>query len=110
MPPTRTSPSATPPETLEERFRQLAEAWHQAVVHVSSTTRRYNHPAYQEIIRMGPDVVPLLLRDMEKNQTHWFSALRQITGANPIAESAAGQIPEMVDACLRWAGDHGYRW
>jgi hypothetical protein len=110
-PPTRTSTSATPPmETVEERFRRLARAWHQAVAHLSSTTRRNNHPAYQEIIRIGLDVVPWLLRDMEENQTHWFSALRQITGADPIPKSAAGRVPEMVDAWLCWAKDNGYRW
>jgi hypothetical protein len=47
---------------------------------------------------------------MEQNQTHWFYALRQITGANPIPDSAAGRIPEMVSAWLRWAKANGYRW
>jgi hypothetical protein len=59
--------------------------------------------------RLGPAVVPLLLRDMEQNHTHWFCALREITGANPVSPSA-GDIPQMVEAWLRWARDNGYRW
>jgi hypothetical protein len=68
------------------------------------------HPAYQEIISLGPAVVPLLLRDMEEKHTHWFIALRKITGASPIPKSAAGRIPLMVEAWPRWGKDNGYQW
>jgi hypothetical protein len=97
-------------ESVEERFCRLAAAWRKAVAHHSSTTVRNNHPAYQEIISLGTEVVPCLLRDMEENQTHWFYALRQITGADPISRSAAGNIPAMVAAWLQWAKENGYRW
>lgn len=103
-PVTRT-PGGQPPETLEDRFRELAEEWHKAVAYHSSSTVRSNHPAYQEIIKLGPEVVPLLLRDMEANHTHWFTALRRITGADPVPESAAGNVPKMVGAWLDWAKD-----
>src|SRR6266446_3198235 len=89
----------TPPptETVAEQFRRLAASWHNAVAHHSSTTVRNTHPAYREIIGLGLEVVPLLLRDMEQNHTHWFSALREISGANPVPPSAAGNIPQMVE-------------
>jgi hypothetical protein len=104
-------PPATPPsETVEERFRRLAAVWHKETDYLSSMSEAFGHPAYQEIIRLGPPVVPLLLRDLEENHTHWFGALRAITGAQPIPQSAAGNIPEMAEAWLRWAKDHGYRW
>ncbi len=104
-------PSASPPkENLEPRFRRLASIWHEAVAHQSSSTLRNNHPAYREIIALGPDVVPLLLRDMQEHHTHWFAALREITGANPVPESVAGNVPQIVDAWLRWAKDQGYDW
>jgi hypothetical protein len=108
--PVKQASPTVPEETLEERFRRLAAAWHKAVALQSSPTIRNNHPAYQEIISLGLGVVPLLLRDMEENHTHWFAALRHITGANPIAEAAAGDIPRMVEAWLAWAKDNGYRW
>jgi hypothetical protein len=108
--PTRQTPGKPPAETVAERFRRLAAAWQQAVAYHSSTTVRTNHPAYREIIGLGPEVVPLLLQDLAANHTHWFAALREITGADPIPESAAGNIPQMVESWLRWAKDHGYRW
>jgi hypothetical protein len=97
-------------ETVEQRFRRLAAAWQEAVAYHSSTTLRNNHPAYREIIALGPDVVPFLLRDLAEHQTHWFAALREITGASPIPASAAGNIPKMVEAWLLWAQDNGHRW
>ena len=50
------------------------------------------------------------LAHLEENHTHWFAALKAITGAWPAPESAAGDIPKMAEAWLRWAKDNGYRW
>ena len=97
-------------ETVEERFRRLAALWHDETCFLSSMSEANAHPAYQEIISLGPEVVPLLLRDLEENHTHWFCAMREITGADPIPESAAGNIPQMAEAWLHWARDNGYRW
>lgn len=108
--PMKQSPITPPTETVEQRFLRLAAAWNKAVAHHSSSTIRNNHPPYREIIALGPDVVPLLLRDLEANHTHWFCALREITGADPIPESVAGNVPKMVEAWLRWAKDKGYQW
>src|SRR5262249_15148836 len=108
--PVKQTPSTQSPETIEERFQRLAAAWHAAVAHQSSSTVRNNHPAYQEIISLGPAVVPLLLRDLEDHHTHWFHALRQITSANPVPEEAAGDVPHMTEAWLHWAKDNGYQW
>ena len=99
-----------PSTNVRRRFEELAAAWHKAVGHHSSSTLRNKHPTYQEIVRLGPEVVPLLLQDMEKNHTHWFAALRQLTGADPIPDSAAGNIPKMVEAWLHWAKGNGYQW
>jgi hypothetical protein len=100
----------TPSQSMKDQFRGLAAAWEAATAHLSSMTVASKHPAYQEIIALGPVVVPLLLRDMEEHETHWFIALERMTGANPVPPSAAGNIPEMVQAWLTWAKDHGYRW
>src|SRR5256885_3075466 len=55
----------------------------------SSMKAASEHPAYQEIIQLGPDVIPVLLRDLDQTKRHWFIALRVLTGANPITASAA---------------------
>ncbi|MBM4071277.1 MAG: hypothetical protein FJ271_20420 [Planctomycetes bacterium] len=97
-------------ESMEARFRSLAEGWHRDTDHMSSMDAASAHPAYQEIIRLGSEVVPLLLRDLEENHGHWFHALQAITGVNPIPVSAAGNIPKMAEAWLTWARHNGYQW
>jgi hypothetical protein len=105
--PVKQSPSTESGESLQERFGQLAQSWHKAVAHHSSSRIRDSHPAYKAIIRMGSPVVPFLLHDLEINRRHWFTALEIITGANPVAEDEAGDIPKMVAAWLRWGKDNG---
>src|SRR5580704_16108720 len=84
---------SVPQETVAQTFRRLADERDGAVAYHSSSTIRNNHPAYRAIIALGPEVVPLLLRDMEQQHTHWFCALREITGVNPIPPTAAGNVP-----------------
>jgi hypothetical protein len=103
-------PSIQPLETVEEQFHRLADAWQSAVAHLSSSTKRDNHPAYQAIIALGLPVVPLLLADLEHKQRHWFTALSAITGADPVAPQDAGKIQRMVDAWLHWGKHQGYQW
>ncbi|HZV03649.1 MAG TPA: hypothetical protein VE999_01035 [Gemmataceae bacterium] len=97
-------------ETLKERFRRLSAVWQKETAYLSSMTEASHHPAYQEIIHLGPDVIPLLLRDLQAHHTHWFAALHALTGAEPIDPSVAGNVPKMVDAWLCWAKEHGYQW
>jgi hypothetical protein len=69
------------------------------------------HPAYQEIIQMGPAVVPLILADLARQPDHWFSALKAITGANPSINPAdRGRIDKLAEAWLRWGKENGYQW
>jgi hypothetical protein len=97
-------------ESVEARFRRLAATWKSAVAFLSSSRQRESHPAYVEIIGLGPPVVPFLLRDMAENETHWFTALHHITGADPVPEADAGNIPRMKEAWLGWARANGYQW
>lgn len=99
-----------PTETLEQKFQRLANDWHTAVAHHSSSSKRDNHPAYKEIIALGPPVVPLLLQDLETNHRHWFAALTAITGANPVEPEDAGKILKMIETWLKWGKEKGYQW
>ena len=68
------------------------------------------HPAYQQIIAMGLEVVPLLFRELEREPDHWFRALHVLTGADPVPPESRGKIREMAAAWLRWGRDQGYQW
>ncbi len=48
---------------IENIFRELVNQWKQETRGISSSTELILHPAYQQIIGMGRDVIPLLLRE-----------------------------------------------
>jgi hypothetical protein len=102
----------TPPaaESVEERFRRLETTWTDETGHLSSSTEIVGHPAFQEIISMGPAVVPLMLRDLEARPRLWVWALPAITGADPVPVADRGKIARMSEAWLRWGKANGYRW
>jgi hypothetical protein len=104
------TPAAQPAETVEERFRRLEAVWTAETGYLSSYPEIVGHPAFQEIIRMGEAVVPLMLRDLEGRPRLWVWALPEITGANPVPPSEGGNIAKMSEAWLRWGRAKGYRW
>ncbi len=91
-----------------DRFHALALAWEQEVAGLSSTTQMAQHPMYQEIINMGIEIVPLLLKELEKNPLHWLTALSTITGENPIQPEQKGRVKQMASAWLEWGRNQGY--
>jgi hypothetical protein len=97
-------------ETIEERFRRLEATWMAEVGHHSSTTKLVNHPAFREIVGMGPAVVPFLLRDLEEKPRLWVWALPEITKTDPVPASDRGNIAKMSEAWLHWAQANGYQW
>jgi hypothetical protein len=93
---------------LARKFSTLAEKWETEVEGMSSTVRMSQHPAYQEIIQMGTKIVPLLLKELNRNPLDWLSALQEITGENPIHPEQRGRIKQMAEAWLEWGEERGY--
>ena len=98
----------TPTTALETRFRALADQWHWETGPLSSSTAIAAHPAYQEIIGMGPAVIPLVLRELQERGGHWFAALRALSGENPVPREYAGRIPKITELWLEWGREKGY--
>lgn len=90
-----------------ERFRELVQRWQVDVGPVSSATEISMHPAYQQIIGLGPEVVPLILQELERTPDHWFWALKAITGIDPVEPNKRGRIDEMAEAWIRWGQEQG---
>jgi len=95
-------------EMLEERFRRLVESWAADTAFESSPARMTAHPAYREIVALGEEVVPLLLRELDARPNFWFAALREIAGANPVRDEDRGDFENMRQAWLRWGREQGF--
>src|SRR5688572_2381208 len=55
MAPVPTTPAA---EAVELRVVRLLASWRAETAHLSSSTRMTEHPAYQELIALGPAALP----------------------------------------------------
>ena len=96
-----------PAETVEERFRRLEAIWTRETGYLSNPDEIIRHAAFQEIIGIGPAVVPLMLHDLQERPRLWVWALPHITGADPVAEADRGNIAKMATAWLHWGKEHG---
>ena len=90
-------------DPFETQFCALRDEWIADTQYSSSGTEITNHVAYQRIIAMGQDVVPLIIRELRKRPAHWFWALFIITGHDPVPLEDRGNLAKMRDAWLRWA-------
>ena len=90
------------PDWMRERFLELADQWEYETVLLSSSDWAAEHPAYREIVSMGEPVVPMILERMRSQGGHWFDALHQIIGADPVEPADHGNISAMQDAWLKW--------
>lgn len=93
--------------TTADMFAGLAETWKAETQFASSVDDLILHPAYQRIIGLGPNVIPLILADLQESQAHWFWALQALTGATPFSEHSRGDVREMTSAWLRWGRERG---
>ncbi len=94
--------------SLRGQFSKLVTEWRAETAGLSSPRAIAGHHAYQQIIAMGKPVIPFILQDMKDNGGWWYPALRTLTGANPVPESAKGSPPLNDEAWLQWGRDNGY--
>ncbi len=93
---------------LEETFAILAEKWKRETRYSSATDDMVLDPAYLSIIGLGPAVVPLLLRELQKRPDHWVWALKAITRQDPVPPEHIGNIRKMTELWIEWGKQQGY--
>jgi hypothetical protein len=84
------------------RFLRLKTEWLRHTEFLSSIHEIILHPAYLQIIGMGPVAVPLIINELQDHPDYWFWALSAITGVNPVPHDKLGNIDAMTEAWLEW--------
>lgn len=97
-----------PPQKLEALFAKLSDEWRQDTRYLSSSSAIATHPAYQRIIGLGPQVIPLILSDLRREPGHWFWALFALTGEDPVDPADRGKMQAMTTAWLNWGRETGW--
>jgi hypothetical protein len=88
---------------LEMIFNGLVKKWKAETGGSSLTTRRYAHPSYQSILVLGgkePEVVKLILKELQRSPDMWFEALRHLTNENPAKDAKSFELS--TKAWLKW--------
>lgn len=93
------------------KFQSLVRQWRDARGARSSIAEMALLPAYQKIIGMGEDAIPLILNELKSEGNapdHWFWALAAIARDNPVPPASRGKLEEMAKAWLEWGHEEGY--
>ena len=93
---------------IRQRFYLLSTQWKSDTEYLSSMNEMVLHPAYQQIVGMGPAAIPLILLELKRDPDYWFEALKAITGIDPVVENDMGDLSKMVESWLDWGNVNGY--
>jgi len=101
-----------PEDGLEEsnithQFRLLVREWQLGTETTSSLSKIVMNSAYQKIIGLGPVVVPLILREMQRSPNHWFWALNALVQDDD-PSTGTSSMKDATNAWLRWGVSKGY--
>lgn len=88
---------------LDRKFNMLKGVWENDTLFSSSISEITNHPAYHAVIKLGREVVPMIIQDLQTTNNHWFYALEILTGENPIIPEHRGNIELMKNDWVDWA-------
>lgn len=103
---------------IAEQYRALRDELNYNTGHFSSTSRVKRDPAYQKIVDLGKDVIPIILAEFDRYlQTdehndfpgHWaMSVIHELTGAVLDGEPTPGVVLEWIRAYVRWGEENGH--
>ena len=95
-----------PTGELEQVFSQLTDTWYMETRKLSSSVQMVLHPAYQQIIGLGKDALPLIFKELKRTRGHWIWALAMILRDDKAKPGMT--FREAVDAWLTWGEKNGY--
>lgn len=92
----------TAASTVARRFSELKQEWQEASAFLPRLDDAVKLWSYQQIIGIGPAVVPFILQSLQQDPDHWFWALSAITGEDPVDPNDRGDITLMANAWIDW--------
>ena len=92
----------------QTEFDRLAAEWKHETAHLSSLNMIVEHRAYQEIIGMGKEAIPMILQNLNEAPAQWFWALRSISRESPVRPEDRGDVDAMTAAWLEWGKRRHY--
>ncbi len=93
--------------STDQEFQALVARWESESMFLSSYDQLVSRPSYREIVALGQNVVPLLLREVSICPSQLVLALHEITGQDPVPRASRGKIKEVAQAWVEWGKANG---
>lgn len=96
------------PPSLDRAFRTLAAEWQAATRFAAAPSAAADHPAYRAMVGLGEAAVPLVFAALAASPDPvWFTALRELTGADPVPPADRGRTAAAASHWLAWGRARG---
>lgn len=87
---------------LGHKFERLAVWWESGTMHFSSSRMMKEHPAFQQLVDLGPDIIPLAMERLKRDLgVFWFLVLLELVD-NPPDTAVEGDMAEMRKRWVEW--------
>lgn len=88
---------------IESQFNKLASEWKDETGLFSTTYQKIVNDLYFDIVAMGPEVVPFILKDLQNNgPAHWHTALKALTKENPVPNEYMSNNKRIKEYWIEW--------
>ncbi len=104
------TPQTAAAPSIAETFAALVAEWREAVEvrYSSDPSAPSRHPAYRAMVDLGPAILPLIFAELESSADPGFlSALRELTGVDPVPDEERGYPRKMAIHWLAWGRARG---
>ena len=89
-------------------FNRLKNNWKIETAFISDYNKIINNPSYLSIIRLGKNIIPLILKELRDNDGLWFYALEQLTNKKVALDTINPTYQELKQAWLDWGVKNNY--
>lgn len=89
---------------MKEKFDKLGDEWEKGTCFYSAIWQMEAHPAFQSLVGMGKDIIPLAMERMKKPNCEgvfWHLILDKLV-ENPPDTRVEGVMPEMRKRWIEW--------
>lgn len=95
---------------VEKQFNESAAKWRKETGGYSTMIHIAGNNNYLDIIGLGPDVIPYILKDLVKEPDFWFVALEHIAKPkqNPVPKAHIGDLDKMAEDWIAWGKENKY--
>lgn len=97
------------PEDVIDRalFEELADRWEDETGHFSSPLRKTKHPCFADMLQIGDNIIPWVMKRLKARTVFWYLILERI-GSDPPRIDAAGDMNKLRRLWLEWGRKNGY--